>query len=191
MSLIYGSNVPKLQLGYQTEVNNKGVKGGTIAGNTPVPFGAVVAYGNETGFYTAVTNQTSGGAIAGFALGTLISVPSDYPASDATSYKPGQAFNLMVKGSLAVEIANIAGVTNVSNIVEGADLYVHLTDGNLTTYVNAADTTNYPNYAKVEGAKFTGIYEDQGTNTVTWDSTNSNFVTTHTPKYVAEIEYNL
>lgn len=190
MSLVYGSNVPKLQLGYQTEVNNKGVKGGIIAGNTAVPFGSVVAYGNDTGFYTAVANQTSVGAIAGFVLGTLITVPGTYPASDVTAYQPGSAFNLMVKGSIAVELANIAS-TNVSNIVEDADLYVRLTDGALTTYVNTADTTNYANYAKLEGAKFTGIYEDQGTNTNTWDSTNSNFVTTHTPKYVAEIEYNL
>lgn len=190
MSLVYGSNVPKLQLGYQTEVNNKGVKGGVIAGNAAVQYGSVVAYGNETGFYTAVANQTSVGAIAGFALGTLISVPANYPAENLNSYQPGSAFNLMVKGSIAVEIANIEGATNVSNIVEGADLYVYLTNGALTTYVNTADT-KFANYAKLEGAKFTGIYEDQGTNTVAWDSTNSKFVTTHTPKYVAEIEYNL
>lgn len=171
MGLIIKKSIQKLMTGFPTVSDKYDVQGGVLGGTAEAKFGDVVVFGSQSGEYKVPTSTISAVSnIAGIVVGTNVKLATTYPAGPSYEVKTavGEAFNLLLKGYIAVELD--ATLTNTTNIVEGkavacvlntADKY-----GKLTT-TGASGATDVPNWY------FTGVYENQGTEAA--------------PKYVAEI----
>lgn len=152
-----GLIIKKIQMlmkGYPTVSDKYDVLPAILDGDTDVAFGEPVMFGATTGRYQAVEAATDVAKIAGFVLATNVKAPAVYPATDTPAVKPGEAFNLFVRGWIAVELAD--ALTDVEKIVEGAPVVISLVDGALGTEAGAG-------VVALPGAFFTGIVENKGT----------------------------
>lgn len=141
--MIIKDKIPMFISGYPTVSDKYDVMGGILEGDKEVEFGTLVAHGSATGYYVPATSAAN---VAGFVLGTNVKLASDWPNSGA-NVKPGEAFNLLLKGFIAVPLAKEA---TEGSIVANADVYV-TTSGEVST-----------SGTELEGAVFTGMYEKHG-----------------------------
>lgn len=153
MSLIINRKIRQLMVGYPTISDKYDVVPATLEGSNPVAFGRPVMFGTVTGNYAPVSNASAVSKIAGFVLATNVALPATYPASENPLVQPNTAFNLFVKGGIAVELDNAATV--VADIKEGAQVYINLSTGALGT--SDSGTAALPNTI------FTGVFENHGT----------------------------
>lgn len=165
MSLIIKDKIPMLKVGYPTVSDKYNVSGAVLAGTAPVKFGQLVKFSNTKGYFEAITSAVTLDQIAGFVLATNVKLVETY-AGDEVLTQPGEAFNLLVNGFMAVELD--AGAT-VAQITAKAPVAVILASGKLTTKDKVAANT----IVELPNVIFTGTYENHGTSA--------------SPKYVAEV----
>lgn len=165
MNLIIKDQIPMLRKGYPTVSDKYNVSGGILAGATPVHFGELVKRSSTPGYFEAITSTVTLADICGFVLATNVKLTENWPGT-TVQVNPGEAFNLMIDGFIAIELAADAVVTDIA---PNAAVYVKLASGALTTATNASAGS----VVALPNCVFTGIYENIGTAV--------------SPKYLAEI----
>lgn len=146
MNLIIKNKIRELMLGYPTMSDKYDVAPAVLEGDA-VMAGSPVTFGSEAGRYVAAAKADD--AVCGFVLAANVKMPSVYPAStEEQVYASGDAFNLMFKGYIAVELDTTAVEANIKN---GAK--VAMLAGNKITTSGVAGATD------IEGAFFTGCHE--------------------------------
>lgn len=158
MGLIIKNKIAQLKKGYPTVSDKYNVQGGIYEGTDPLYFGDLVAFGTATGHYTKLADNTVAN-IAGICLATNVKLVNKYPGdTENVETVKGEAFNLLVRGFVAVEVAfATAGDTptqqeidaTIAAIKEGGQVYV-TADGKFT-----ADNTA----TAVPGVYFMGVAE--------------------------------
>ena len=161
MSLIIKNKIAQLKKGYPTVSDKYNVQGGVYEGNDPLYFGDLVAYGSATGHYEKLADD-SVDTIAGICLATNVKLVNKYPGdTENVETVKGEAFNLLVRGFVAVEVAVIAAgdeptqaeiETQIAAITEGSPVYVNA-EGKFTTDSSAT---------ALPGAYFMGVAEAKG-----------------------------
>lgn len=165
MSLIIKDKIQMLMRGYPTVSDKYDVSGAILEGAEGVKFGDVVQFGSTAGYFKAISATQTAAAItdvAGFVVATNVKLADGFPGTTVTTL-PGEAFNILIKGFIAVELGSDAVV---ANIVANKAVAIKLATGALTTS-GIVGATDIPNVV------FTGIYENHGTAAA--------------PKYFAEI----
>lgn len=143
--IIGKSGIPMLKKGYPTMSDKYNVIGGTLVGNEKVEFGQLVKHSDTAGYYEAAKGNTN---LAGFVLATNVKV-ADWNEDIAYTY-PGEAFNLLLNGYIAVELKSDVTEANIK-----ANAKVYVTDaGEITT----EESSN----KELEGCVFTGVHEKHG-----------------------------
>lgn len=150
MGLIIKDKIQQLMVGYPTVSDKYGVAGAILEGSTPVKFGSMVKLGSTAGYFTAPTALTAE-TLGGFVVATNVKLAEDWPGN-TVQVNPGEAFNLLVNGFIAVELAS--NVT-IGDITPNAP--VHVTAAGEVCGKSTASAIAVPN------ATFTGLYEQQGT----------------------------
>lgn len=151
MGLIIGKSFPMFMVGYPTVSDKYNVQGGVLGGSVSSEFGKLVCFGTTPGYYEAYTGVKTLDDIAGIVLATNVKLANEWPAKTVT-VEPGEAFNLLLDGYVAVELAADAVE---SNIKAGKPVAVKLEGGLLTTS-GVGSATDLPGY------EFTGLYEKKG-----------------------------
>ena len=107
MSLIIKDKIAQLKKGYPTVSDKYNVQGGVYVGEDALHFGDALAYGPTTGHYVKLTGA-EGQKLAGICLATNVKLANKYPGDNSSKVEtlPGEAFNLLVRGFIAVEIAD-------------------------------------------------------------------------------------
>lgn len=162
MGLIIKDKIPMFMRGYPTVSDKYDVAGGVLTGTNAVQFGDPVKFSTTKGYFEKGTDMSEITELAGFVVATNVKLANEWPGQTVQT-QPGEAFNLLVKGFIAVELANTAVVDNIA-----ANKYVAivLSTGALTTS-GVSSAVDIPNCV------FTGLYENHGTASA--------------PKYFAEI----
>ncbi len=110
MSLIIKDKIAQLKKGYPTVSDKYNVQGGVYVGtNTDaLHFGDLLAYSGTTGHYRTLTADDAVADLAGICLATNVKLANRYPGDSNAKVEtlPGEAFNLLVRGFIAVEIAD-------------------------------------------------------------------------------------
>lgn len=154
MGLIIKDEITKLMKGYPTVSDKYNVAGGILEGDTAVEFGDLVQFGSTTGYYAAITGAITVDKVAGFVVATNVKLVDTWGEGSSQDAKtlPGEAFNLLIDGFIAVKLANTA---KVADIKPNGPVAITLASGALTT-PQAAGTANLTNCV------FTGIYQAYG-----------------------------
>lgn len=157
MGLIIKKELKKFQVGFPTVSDKYNVAGGVLTGADAVNFGDLVKLSSNKGYFEAITTTVTLADIGGFVVGTNVKLALAYPGTDASvKVLPGEAFNLLVNGFIAVKLNADAVATD---IVPNAPVYVILATGKLTTSTNASAGT----VVELPNVVFTGEYELDGT----------------------------
>lgn len=156
MGLIIKDKIPMFIIGYPTVSDKYNVQGGVLDSNSAVvQFGDLVKFGSTTGYYSAASTLAAATDIAGFVLATNVKLALDWPATSAgVKTLPGEAFNLLINGFLAVGLDASAVQANIK---PNTQVYA-TTTGKITTVA----TSNFA----IPGAVFTGMSELHGTQIV-------------------------
>lgn len=151
MLIVGKSGIQKLMVGYPTVSDKYDVVPATLESGT-AHNGDVMMHGTSHSLYkVAAATITAAKQIAGILLATNVKVPSAYPApAGSVATNAGEAFNLIVRGFVAVELDSGAVVANAK---EGAPVYV-TSAGKLTTE-SGSGAVELP-------WKFTGVTELHG-----------------------------
>lgn len=115
--MIIKDKISMLRKGYPTVSDKYNVAGGILqSGSADVPFGELVAYGSQVGYYKAATSVAAVGDIAGVVLATNVKLSGVWPdENQAGVVKPKEAFNLMLDGYVAIQLDN--SVPTVDDVV--------------------------------------------------------------------------
>ena len=151
--LIINDKIRQLMKGYPTVSDKYNVAGGILTGNYPVEFGDLVKLSGTTGYFEAVNSTntiTNVNELGGFVLATNVKLATDYPGT-IVEVNPGEAFNLLVNGFMAVQLAEGA-VT--SEITANAPVFVTAA-GKATTTGDGSKLGANP----IPNTVFTGLYE--------------------------------
>ena len=166
MSLIIKDKIKELMKGYPTVSDKYNVSGAVLAGSTPAKFGELVKFSGTKGYFEAITSTLSSVSdIAGFVLATNVKLNELWPEGNV-QVNPGEAFNLLINGFMAVELDSQA---TPAQILANKQVHVILATGKLTT----ADKYSSGAVEPLPNVVFTGVYENHGT--------------AEAPKYIAEI----
>ena len=165
MSLIINQSLPMLMKGYPTVSDKYNVSGAVLEGSTAVQFGDLVKLGTTQGYFAAAAGATNVNQIACFVVATNVKLVENFPGT-TVQVNPGEAFNLLINGFLAIELDSAA---TVAQITPNAQVAVILATGKVTTADKIASTT----IVALPNVVFTGVYENHGTSSA--------------PKYYAEI----
>lgn len=151
MLIVGKSGIQKLMVGYPTVSDKYDVVPATLESGT-AHNGDVMMHGTSHSLYKVAASTISAAKqIAGILLATNVKVPSSYPApAGSVATNAGEAFNLIVRGFVAVELDADAVVANAK---EGAPVYC-TPAGKLTTESG--------NSAVELPWKFTGVTEMHG-----------------------------
>lgn len=139
MGLIIKDKITSLFKGYPTVSDKYDVRGATLAATSAEGhFGDIVKY-NGDGFFTVVTSTNTiakATDVAGVLLATNVKVITDFfkGSSMNVATEPREAFNLCVKGYVALEVK--AG-TDLSTLKEGLQAGL-TTDGKLVLSTTAS-----------------------------------------------------
>lgn len=156
MGLIIKNKIKKFQVGFPTISDKYNVAGGVLTGSTSVNFGDLVKLSSNKGYFEAISSTITLADIGGFVVGTNVKLALAYPGTDASvKVLPGEAFNLLVNGFIAVSL-DASAVEG--DIVANAPVYVILATGKLTTSTNASAGT----IVELPGVVFTGETETIG-----------------------------
>lgn len=154
MSLIIKDKIQQFMVGYPTMSDKYNVAGGILAGDTNVYFGDLVKLSGTAGYFEAATNMASVAEVGGFVVATNVKLAEGFPGTTPAT-KPGEAFNLLVNGFIAIELD--AGA-DLDNVITNGQAYVILATGKVTT--DSAAGVALPN------TFFTGLKEMQGSKKV-------------------------
>lgn len=128
MGLIIKNKIAQLMKGYPTVSDKYNVQGGIFEkteDNEVLHFGDLVAYGSATGHYTVLEDGTIAN-LAGICLATNVKLANRYPGDSNAKVEtlPGEAFNLLVRGFVAVAIEDAtfdAAVEAYNEVMEDAE----------------------------------------------------------------------
>lgn len=165
MGLIINDKIQMFMRGYPTVSDKYNVAGAVLAGTEPAQFGDMVKKSATDGYFEVIsaTNTIADVTeIMGIVVATNVKLATDWPGTTVKTL-PGEAFNLLVSGFIAVELAT--GV-KPAEITPNAAVYA-TASGGFTTATGTGKLAAIPN------AVFTGMYENHGS--------------TDSPKYFAEI----
>lgn len=159
MGLIIGNKIQELMIGYPTVSDKYDVAPAVLAGSTAVKFGDAVTFASTDGYFAAITSTLSDAtSVAGFVLATNVKLATGFPGTEP-EVKPGEAFNLLIKGFMAIELDS--GAT-LSYATPNSAVHVILATGKMTTVDNYDAGTIVP----LENVVFTGVTELQGSKKV-------------------------
>ena len=150
MAMIIKDKLQMLMKGFPTVSDKYNVLPAVLDGTAPVNFGDVVVYSTTDGYYTKPATITAAAEVAGFVVATNVKVPENYPGT-VVQVNPGEAFNLLHSGYIAVAVDS--GATD-SNIAAGKKVAV-LPNGKITTSGTATAID-------LDGVVFTGTKETVG-----------------------------
>ena len=150
MAMIIKDKLQMLMKGFPTVSDKYNVLPAVLDGTAPVNFGDVVVYSTTDGYYTKPATITAAAQVAGFVVATNVKVPENYPGT-TIQVNPGEAFNLLHSGYIAVAVDS--GATD-SNIAAGKKVAV-LPNGKITTSGTATAID-------LDGVVFTGTKETVG-----------------------------
>ena len=149
MSLIIKDKIKKFIVGYPTVSDKYNVSGAVLTGTQPVEFGDLVGFSATKGYFEKLTTVSAATDVAGIVLATNVKLNLQWPEGNVQTL-PGEAFNLLVNGFVAVKLDTAAVEANVL-----ANKPVYVTpQATLTT--EAASNFALPN------AVFTGEVEKHG-----------------------------
>lgn len=148
--MIIKDKISMLRKGYPTVSDKYNVSGGILqTGSADVPFGELVAYGNQVGYYKAATSIADVAEIAGVVLATNVKLSGVWPDENQSGLvKPAEAFNLMLSGYVAIElddsvetetvaaVAAVATKTTDTDIVVGKKYYTRAANSDGIGYLN-------------------------------------------------------
>lgn len=154
MGLIIKDKIKALMAGYPTVSDKYNVSGGILTGSTAVKFGDLVAVTSTPGYFEAAVSLSSVDEIGGFALATNVKLAENWPGT-TVQINPGEAFNLMINGFIAVQLDSGA---DLDYATPNAKVYVILATGKLTT----SDQYSSGTIVELPGCVFTGYNETQG-----------------------------
>lgn len=149
--LIINDKIQELMKGYPTVSDKYNVAGGTLTGANPAKFGELVKLSGTKGYFEAITAGNALDAVTnlgGFVVATNVKLATDWPGT-TVQVLPGEAFNLLVNGFIAVELAETAVE---DDIVANKEVKV-LANGGITTSTDGTALGVIPNTV------FTGTYE--------------------------------
>ena len=156
MGMILNKSMPKFKVGFPTISDKYNVTGATLVGSTAVNFGEVVKRSSTDGYFESAAAGCTLDNFGGFVLGTNVKLALAYPGTDASvKVMPGEAFNLLIDGGIAIALDSGATSSYVTN---GADVYIILATGKITT----SDKASAGTIVKLDGYHFTGEKETQG-----------------------------
>lgn len=156
MGLIIKNKLQSLMRGYPTVSDKYDVAPAVLEGDTAVKAGAPVALTSVAGRYTAVGSSTTISQIAGFVLASNVKVPNVYPAStDDQTYVSGEAFNLMIKGFIAVPVT----LASAETITNGQAAYIIIGGASAGMITVSGHTETGGTATQLPGAYFTGETE--------------------------------
>lgn len=158
MSLIINDRIQQLIVGYPTISDKYDVAPAVLEGNTALQFGQPVKFGTTSGYFAPGAGMASVSELAGFALATNVKVAENFPGT-TVQINPGEAFNLLIGGGMAVELD--AGAT-IAQVKSNSQVHIILATGKLTT----VDKYNQGTIVPIPNVVFTGISETQGTKKV-------------------------
>lgn len=158
MGLIINKKIPMLRKGYPTVSDKYNISGAVLAGTTPVGFGELVLKDTQTAegcYFKAVgTTTVSAANIGGFTLATNVKVAQNWPGT-TVQINPGEAFNLVVNGFLAVELASSL-IEDLDDDAPQANAQVYF--DNTNHVITTVSTSNFA----IPNTVFTGVYEVVG-----------------------------
>lgn len=108
MSLIIKDKIAQLKKGYPTVSDKYNVQGGINEGPAVLHFGDLIAYGTTTGHYVKMPTTGTLANLAGILLATNVKLANRYPGDSNAKVETleGEPFNLLVRGFVAVAIAD-------------------------------------------------------------------------------------
>lgn len=142
--IIGKSGIPMLKVGYPTVSDKYNVVGAVLTGSDKVKFGQLVKYTTTTGYYEKATTNTD---IAGIVVATNVKL-AEY-LEEAVYTNPGEAFNLLLNGYIAVELKD----TDTDKVKPNGKVYV-----TSDAQFSADESSN----TELTGYVFTGICEKHG-----------------------------
>lgn len=155
MNLIIKDKIPMFKRGYPTVSDKYNVAGAVLEGTYPAKFGEVVKLGSTNGYFQAVNASNTVAnvnQIGGIVVATNVKLAQEWPGS-SVQVNPGEAFNLLVDGFIAVELAS--SVT-IGDVKPNAPVYIKAT-GEFTGSTDGAKLAN-----PLPNTVFTGMYELHG-----------------------------
>lgn len=153
--MIINDRIPMLKKGYPTVSDKYNVSGAILDGSAAVKFGELVKFGSTKGYFEAASEGlTAVTDAAGFVVATNVKLAEGFPG-DTVQVNPGEAFNLLVNGFIAVELDEDATKAQVK---PNASVCVILATGALTTVDNVSSDT----VVALPNVVFTGIVEEHG-----------------------------
>lgn len=158
MGLIINDKIQMLMKGFPTVSDKYNVLPAVLDGTAAVGFGDVVVYSATEGYYTKPTAITAATEVAGFVVATNVKVPENYPGT-TIQVNPGEAFNLLHSGYIAVALdtgavdANIAAGKTVAVLPTGA-----ITTSGVATAIDLTGVTFTGTKETVDGVKLAEIH---------------------------------
>ena len=158
MGLIINTKIQEMLKGFPTVSDKYNVLPAVLDGTAPVNFGDVVVYSTTDGYYTKPTTITAAAQVAGFVVATNVKLPENYPGT-TIQVNPGEAFNLLHSGYLAVELdsgavdANVAAGKGVAVLPSGK-----ITTAGVSTAIALTNVTFTGTKETVNGKRYAEIY---------------------------------
>ena len=158
MAMIIKDKLQMLMKGFPTVSDKYNVLPAVLDGTDPVNFGDVVVYSTTAGYYTKPATITAATQVAGFVVATNVKLPENYPGT-TIQVNPGEAFNLLHSGYLAVELdsgavdANVAAGKGVAVLPSGK-----ITTAGVSTAIALTNVTFTGTKETVNGKRYAEIY---------------------------------
>lgn len=166
--MIIKDKIKMFMKGHPTVSDKYNVSGGILAGSTPVKFGELVKHSSTAGYFEAASDGTTLAGIGGFALATNVKLAEDFPGQ-TVQINPGEAFNLLINGFIAVElddnasietltaIAAVGAASEDSAVVQGKTYYTRSSNSDGAGYLNDG-TYKYAKVTSPTGNPSTSSY---------------------------------
>ena len=158
MAMIIKDKLQMLMKGFPTVSDKYNVLPAVLDGTAPVNFGDVVVYSTTDGYYTKPATITAAAEVAGFVVATNVKLPENYPGT-TIQVNPGEAFNLLHSGYLAIELdsgavdANVAAGKGVAVLPSGK-----ITTAGVSTAIALTNVTFTGTKETVNGKRYAEIY---------------------------------
>lgn len=158
MAMIIKDKLQMLMKGFPTVSDKYNVLPAVLDGTAPVNFGDVVVYSTTNGYYTKPATITAAAQVAGFVVATNVKLPENYPGT-TIQVNPGEAFNLLHSGYLAIELdsgavdANVAAGKGVAVLPSGK-----ITTAGVSTAIALTNVTFTGTKETVNGKRYAEIY---------------------------------
>ena len=158
MAMIIKDKLQMLMKGFPTVSDKYNVLPAVLDGTAPVNFGDVVVYSTTDGYYTKPATITAAAQVAGFVVATNVKLPENYPGT-TIQVNPGEAFNLLHSGYIAVELdsgavdANVAAGKGVAVLPSGK-----ITTAGVSTAIALTNVAFTGTKETVNGKRYAEIY---------------------------------